>query len=391
MQPNERIEVLKANLKKKGLGVALLIYSRDIFYYTGTAQPSFLAVSGDDYTLFVKSGFEFARREVFIDPAKMIEERRPEKIYRHFFAQLPEGVLGTELDIMTVKQARMLKKSFKGFELTDISKLILEQRGLKDETELVKIRRACEAVHAGHGAVLANLREGISELELAACVENAHRLAGHEGDFFFRMPDFFMSRGPISSGPNLERFSGVVYSVTGVGLSAAMPVGPSRRTIQWGDLVVIDIPCMIEGYHCDQTRTYCLGPAPGAVRSLYADLKKIADHTIALIRPGAKCSDIYHAAVARAEELGIQDAFLSFGNGKKSFLIGHGVGLEVNEPPIISSHNDASIVAGAVMAVEMHALAKGMGVIKLEDTIHVGSHGNEILTKSPRRLFEVKP
>ena len=61
------------------------------------------------------------------------------------------------------------------------------------------------------------MKEGVTELELAAAVENAHRLAGHEGIFFIRQPDFFMSRGPISSGSNLFKISGVVYTITGVG------------------------------------------------------------------------------------------------------------------------------------------------------------------------------
>jgi Xaa-Pro aminopeptidase len=69
----------------------------------------------------------------------------------------------------------------------------------------------------------------MTELELAAAVENAHRLAGHEGIFFIRQPDFFMSRGPITSGPNLFKISGVVYTITGVGLSSSVPAGPSQR------------------------------------------------------------------------------------------------------------------------------------------------------------------
>lgn len=386
-----RMARLQEALATQGMDSALLIYSRDIFYYTGTAQPSLLAVTPQDYRLFVKSGFDFARREAFIDPQKLIEERRLETVYEHFFAALSPGCLATELDIMTVKQARQFEKLFQGFEMVDLSPTILLQRGQKDSQEVENIRRASAAVHAGHEAVLANLREGISELELAACVENAHRLAGHEGDFFFRVPDFFMSRGPISSGPNLGRFSGVVYSVTGVGLSAAMPVGPSRRIIQKGDLVVIDIPSMIQGYHTDQSRTYCLGPAPEEIKVLYASLKAVADDTITKIRPGVKCSDIYHGAVTKAEQLGIGDAFLSFGNGKRSILIGHGIGLEVNEPPIISSYNHQTIRQGAVMALEMHAVRKGRGVIKLEDTLCVGPEGNELLTITPRDLIEVTP
>lgn len=95
---------------------------------------------------------------------------------------------------------------------------------------------------AGHKAVLSTLIEGVSELEVAAAVENAHRLAGHEGIFFIRQPDIFMSRGPISSGPSFFGTSGVVYTISGVGVSPSVPAGPSKRKIVGGDLVMVDIP-----------------------------------------------------------------------------------------------------------------------------------------------------
>jgi Xaa-Pro aminopeptidase len=230
----------------------------------------------------------------------------------------------------------------------------------------------------------------MTELELSAAVENAHRLAGHEGIFFMRHPDFFMSRGPIGSGENLSNFSGVVYSVTGVGLSPAVPAGPSRKRIETGDFVVVDIPTLVGGYHADQTRTYCVGKARREMVDLYDALKEIADYVIGQARPGIRCSDLFHMAEAKARECLADGAFLSFGNGKRSHMIGHGVGLELSEPPIISKNDHSLLGEDDVIAVEVHVMREGVGVIKIEDMIHIGSQANEILTKSPRILFEVE-
>jgi Xaa-Pro aminopeptidase len=265
----------------------------------------------------------------------------------------------------------------------------MEQRKRKDAFEIEKIKQACEAMDAGHKAGMSTLKEGTTELELAAAVENAHRLAGHEGMVFMRQPDFVMSRGPIASGPNLLRFSGVVFSITGVGLSASVPAGPSRRRIEKGDIVIVDIPTLVDGYHADQTRTYVLGKASEEIKGMYNALREIEDYLIGNIRPGMKCSEAFRMAVEKSEELDVADAFLSFRNGKKTHMIGHGVGLECSEPPIVSKHEHSRLLDGYVITLEMHMLREHAGVVKLEDMILINQNGNELLTRSPRRLFEI--
>lgn len=391
MDPEERIKGLQASMAARGLAAALVGYSRNTLYYTGTAQPSWLAVLPDDYTLYVRSGLDFALQDVFIPREKVRGERRLDRIGAAIAGRVHGNGrrLGVEMDILTAEQFLGLEKCFPGFELVDVSSLPLEQRKKKDASEIEKIRGACRAIHAGHEAVLSTLRDGITELELAAAVENAHRLAGHEGIFFIRQPDFFMSRGPISSGPNLFRISGVVYTITGVGLSPAVPAGPSQRRIRDGDIVIVDIPTLVDGYHADQTRTYCLGKAGDDVRSLYDDLRAIADGLIETIRPGVSCSEIYQRAVALARERGRGDTFQHFGGGRKSRIIGHGIGLELNEPPIPSEYDTSVVEEGYVLALDLHMLDEARGVVKLEDMILVRDGGNEILTPSPRILFEL--
>jgi Xaa-Pro dipeptidase len=391
MAPHDRISYLQKKLSEQNLSGALILYSRDVFYYTGTAQPSYLVVLPDDYRLFIRSGYNFACNEVFINKEKIEEERRLDNIYKNIFRDLTQGScrIGMELDVVTVEQFGQFKKTFLNCEFVNITPVILEQRKTKDPSEIEKIRKACDAIHRGHEAVLTTLKEGITELELAAAVENAHRLAGHEGIFFIRQPDFFMSRGPISSGENLFKISGVVYTITGVGLSPSVPAGPSHKRIAKGDLVMVDIPVMVEGYHADQTRTYCLGKTSESAMAMYIDLKAIADHCINHIKAGMKCSDIYKIAVEKAQELGRGGQFQNFGRGKRSRLIGHGIGIELNEPPIPSEYDHSTVENNYVIALDMHMLDESIGVVKLEDMILITQEGNEILTRSPRDLFEL--
>ncbi len=390
MEIESRIRILQDKIREKELSAALLFYSRDVLYYTGTAQPSYLVVFPQEYFLFVRSGFEFALSDAFIPHKRIREERRLESIYKEAFSGLRTNKkIGTELDILTADQFNKLKMIFTDYEFFNVSPMVLEQRKKKDASEINKIKEACDVIDMGHNAVLSTLREGATELEIAAAVENAHRLAGHEGIFFIRQPDFFMSRGPISSGPNLFKISGVVYTITGVGLSPSVPAGPSRRSISTGDLVVVDIPTLVGGYHADQTRSYILGKANEEIKTLYNHLKEIADYLIQAIKPGLKCSEIYKMAIEKSKEIKVSNAFLNFGRGRKSHMIGHGIGLELNEPPILSAYDNSEVSDGFVVALDMHMMDDNVGVVKLEDMILVTNAGNEILTKSPRDLFKL--
>jgi Xaa-Pro aminopeptidase len=172
-------------------------------------------------------------------------------------------------------------------------------------------------------------------------------------------------------------------------MSPAVPAGPSRRAIGRGETVVVDIPTLVDGYHADQTRTYCIGGAGKAVHDLYDDLLAVADHLIGAIRPGMTGRDIYRLARQKAGELGRAAEFMSFGGGKASRILGHGIGLELNEPPILSEYDTSAIPKDCVMALDMHMMDEAGRVVKLEDMVLVGRGGNEILTKTPRLLFEV--
>jgi len=390
MEYDHRIKWLQNKLQDEKLSAALLFYSRDILYYTGTAQPAYLVVFPEDYFLFIRSGLEFALNDVFIPKEKISEERTLENVCKSVFKNPGMNQrIGTELDILTVDQFYEYERAFPGYEFVNLSPIVFEQRKRKDASEIAIIKKACQTIDMGHKAVLETLKQGITELELAAAIENAHRLAGHEGTFFIRQPDFFMGMGPVSSGPNLFKISGVVYSITGVGLSPAVPAGPSRRSISAGEVVIVDIPILVEGYHADQTRSYILGKADEKVGTLYSQLKEIADYLIQTIKPGLKCSEIYRMAIEKSKELKVADAFLNFGKGRMSRIIGHGVGLELNEPPILSTYDDSEVSDGYVVALDMHMMDEDVGVVKLEDMILITDDGNEILTQSPRHLFEL--
>jgi Xaa-Pro dipeptidase len=240
--PLRRIRSIQERLGDIAVDAVLLNYSKSVYYYTGTTQPSFLIVSPQDFHLLISKGIEHVPRETWL-PAEKISPGGFDGITDILKKWGIHGsVLGMELDVIPsvlyLRMARMLPQ----FRIIDVSKTVLEQRKIKDEQELAHLRKAARILHEGHERVMRVLRDGMTELELSAEVEDAHRRAGHEGQYFVRQWDFFMGRGVLASGENLSRIAGKVQSISGAGLSAAIPLGASARKIRKGDMVVVDIP-----------------------------------------------------------------------------------------------------------------------------------------------------
>ena len=374
-----------------GVDVILLTYSRSIFYYAGTTQPSLFIITPQDYYLLVLRGFDLVLEETWLEIDKVhssSHSRDAKKVLKNW--KIKQGYLGMELDILPALEYFKFKKIFPGFEIVDISELILEQRKIKDEKEIEYTRKACKIAHSGHKKVLEVLREGMTELDLSSEIENAHRKAGHEGLYFMRPFDFFMGRGPLASGANLSKIAGKIQSISGVGLSASIPMGASKKAIKEGEMIVVDIPTHYFGYHADQSRTYVLGRPPDICKTMYSRMIEIANQLIKTLKPGGTCAALYKQAFTVAEELGVSDCFMCLGiDLKRVPFIGHGVGLELNEPPLLSNNNQEVLEEGMVIALELEMTASIGEVVKLEDTLLITSYGVEILTITPRELHQV--
>jgi Xaa-Pro aminopeptidase len=332
---------------------------------------------------------DFVRQETFLDVDKI---EAPAGLQDALDALRRMGAgygkLGLELDAVSAQLYLKMEAVFKDHRLVDISKDVLNQRMVKDEMEIDHIRQACRIMDAGHRRVIETLHPGMTELQLAAEVEYAHRRAGHEGVLSMRNFDFYISRGPLSSGDNLFKVSGFANTITGVGLSPAIPAGPSMRKINAKDLVVVDIPTCYRGYHCDQTRTYCIGAASEAVKSLYGKLSDIYQQALSTLRSGITCRELFASVHDEAIRLGVADGFLGLPPRKANF-VGHGIGLDANEPPTLFGHSDFVLGQGFVLTLEIHLTHPQHGAVKLEDVVLVEEVGCRVLTITPMTLFEV--
>ncbi len=387
----DRIRTFQGLLAGSGMAAAVVWYSRDLLYYTGTCQPSWLVVLPDTYRLFVRNGYAEAKKQVTIGADHLEEERDAERLvlYLRDHGVIKGSVIGMELDVLPVNGWRQWQDRMPDWTIEDVTPLILGQRQIKDGTEIESIRRACRVMDLGHDRIRATLKAGMTELEVAAAIEDVHRREGHAGIYFMRHPDFFMARGLCASGPNLMRLSGPAFSLSGVGLDAAVPAGPSRRVIRPGDAVLIDIPVLVEGYHADMARTYTAGAADRCSREMHRQLENLFTFAAHILRPGMTWGQGYQAVAERADLTGIGEFFQRTVGGGKIHYIGHGIGLELNEPPLVTARNRDPILAGTVLALEMHLLQDEAFALKMEEMLLIGEKENAFMIQTPRTLLEV--
>ncbi len=368
------------------MDAALLLHPRDVLYYAGTVRPAALLVTSHDVALFVRRGFEYAQREATVARVEpMSGLARIAEVAAEL--RLTGGVLGTELDLVPARLAQRLKETLPAWELADVSPLVLAQRTVKDEEEIAATRSAAAVADAGHRVVPEVIAPGMSELALAAKVEAAMRRAGHEGYQPLRHPGARGGGVLLMSGENLIVRGGHGLVVTGVGLGPAMPYGPSRRVLGPGDLVVVDIGSTYAGYTGDESRTFVVGRATEPQRVLFAVARAAEDAVLEVLRPGVAVADLY----AVVEEVVAPGAppYFALGSLALPGFVGHGIGLELDEPPVLWPRDEARLQAGMVLAIEIEVSAPVRGMmVKLEDTVVVCPDGYELLTITPRELIE---
>jgi len=382
-----RLNELRRRMAQAKVDAALLVHPRDVLYYAGTARPSTLVVAPNEAVLFVRRGMEQARQEATIgriEPGGGFD--RPAEVLR---AQVPDGgQLGLELDVLPARLYKRIGEAFPDWQLVDISRLILDQRMVKEPAEVEATLQAAVAADAGHAALARILRPGLSELELAAEVEAAIRRAGHEGYQPLRHPGARGGGVLLMSGENLTVRGGHGLVVTGTGLSPASPYGASRRVVRPGDLVVLDIGATWGGYTADESRTYVVGRASAAQRALHEVALAAEQAVLAVLRPGASVGEAY----AAAEAVVARGAPPYFPPGSLALpgFVGHGIGLELDEPPVIWPREEIAVQEGMVLAIEVEVSAPDAGVMaKVEDTVVVEETGPRLLTHAPRALIEV--
>ncbi|MFN9430696.1 MAG: M24 family metallopeptidase [Acidobacteriota bacterium] len=224
-------------------------------------------------------------------------------------------------------------------------------RWIKSDAEIAAIRASVALNSAALDAALAHFRPGITETELAAEIDYQMRLRGASGPAF----DTIVASGPHSARPHAR---------------------PRPEPVRPGGYLLIDMGACLNGYMSDMTRTFGVGRMPRRARQIHDAVLESQLAALAAVRPGRRCGQVHAAAVAALRKHELHKYFIH--------STGHGLGLEIHEPPRLAKADKAILAPGMVITIEPGVYIEDFGGVRIEDTVLVTANGMERLTQTPK-------
>lgn len=348
MPHEKRIKELRKKAEERGFEAILVNNEKNIHYLTNFPWGGkLLILTEGDGILFVRSvNYEAAKnfaKNVIVELVRD-DEKIEEKIFDTISGR---GLKSIGFDKMDAIEYQKMRESLKGVRIECIDDIIWSLRRIKDEDEIALIRRAAELTSRGMERALETIKPGVKEWEVASEAEYEMRRCGSSGIAFDTI---------ICSGPE------TVYPHGGLG----------EREIRDGDFVVVDIGAKYRGYCADMTRTIIVGEGTRVQKHMLETVRETQRLAIGSIRNGV---------IAREVD-GIARKFIMENGYGKYFVhnLGHGIGLDVHEPPTLGPLSEDVLLARNTVTIEPGIYIPGIGGARVEDTILVSMEGAIKLT-----------
>ncbi|HUP28235.1 MAG TPA: Xaa-Pro peptidase family protein [Chloroflexia bacterium] len=358
-----RIEKVRAGMEEKGIDAMLVSHPDNRRYLSGfsghDAPPldsaGFLLIGPDDICLITDGRYDIqAARELSPELGISVVVRSgkvPPAIAEQIAKRNCKRV-GFETAHLIHTWWHDLEQALPDARLIAVEKLVEPLRGVKDEDEMRIIRRAIEISDQAFNIVSRRIKPGMTEKQVASDIEKTMQELGADERAFGTI---------VAAGPN----GAMAHAV------------PGDRPIQEGEPIVIDMGAKLEGYHSDMTRTICLGEPPDRFREIYnivLEANLAAERKLKAGVTGIE-GDRYSREVIEAAGYG----------DKFSHSLGHGIGLQVHEPPNLSKIAEDPIPENAVTSVEPGIYIEGWGGVRVEDLVLFHTDGVEVLTKADKQ------
>ncbi len=363
---------------------ALLFHAVDVCYFSGTAQDGLVYIPRDgEPVVMMRRSLERAVQESPL-------EVRPLKNMRNLKSDLniPEkATVGLEMDVLPCSFYFKVDKSLEDARFVDVAEKIKHIRSVKSDFELGLIKEAARILEVGFSSVPNYLEEGMKEVDLICHIESVMRSIGHQGSLRFRRFNSIVPLGHVMSGAEAAFPSFLASPSGGRGTSLIFPQGASFSKIKRNEPVFVDCVGIYNGYIADATRIFSLGKLEAELEDAYQAACQIEETVAGELAAGRTGRELFELSEAEGARLGYQDS-LGGTNGNKCGFVGHGVGLELDEYPVIGPL-DHKLQNNMAIAIEPKIFYPDKGVLGIEDTYLTTPGGAVRLTNMPREIWQV--
>lgn len=375
-----RIERICRELTKAGYDAMLVSSNVNLYYTSGRVFSGYAYIDSKEcrVTYFVK-------RPVGLQGENVQYIRKPEQIAEILSANPKKIAL--ELDSLTVNDYNRLSKVFIGSEIVDASSILRYLRSVKTDYEIAKMKECGVHHDEAYKHISKMYRSGMTDIELQIEVERRLRLNGSLGIFRIHGESMELFMGSVICGENADAPSPYDFAMGGAGLDESLPVGCNGTVIKPGMTVMVDMCGNFNGYMTDMTRVFYVGKLNELAKKAHETSIAIHHRLMKEGKPGVPASRLYEIALEMTKDAGLEDYFM--GHNQKAGYIGHGVGIEVNEAPVLAPRSREILEKGNVIALEPKYVIPQVGAVGVESTYVITDAGMKCITNFPDEITEL--
>lgn len=380
---NLRIRKIQDKLIDNNLDAVLIASNANIFYTSARYFRGYVLVSAQFPPVY------FIIKPLGISGDNIFYIRKPEQISNILTENaipVPKR-LGLEFNALSYSDIQRLKAIFPESEFANGNTPLRSARMVKTDYEIEQIKE--DAIHQTevYRRVPHCWHEDMTDVELQIEIGRLLRLEGALGYTRAFGPLMEINDGSLLAGKNADVPSPYEFSMGGAGTSPSLPVGADGSIIHPGETIMVDMSGAFNGYQSDMTRTWRVGDVSSLALKAHNCSIKIL-HTLEKIgTPGTKVADLYHAAMKIVEDENLQDYYM--GHKQKAPFIGHGVGIDLNEAPVITPRSKDILEKNMILAIEPKFVIPEVGAVGIENTYAVTDKGLLNLTVFPEELAEI--
>ena len=329
--------------------------------------------------------FFIRRPQLHPESATVHYVRKIEQIAEHIDTAALRSV-ALELDEQSYSDIQRQRKLFPKAELHNATALLREARMVKTPLELEQIREGARHHIATYATIPSLYRDGMTDRDLQIEIEREMRRRGSIGIFrcFGSAMEIYM--GSLLTGDNAGAPSPYDFALGGAG-SQALPLGSNGTPLREGQAVMVDMAGNYGVYCTDMTRTYSIGRLSDEAYRLHELSLEIHRQVMQKAAPGTSCADLYNESLRMVEEAGAGPYFM--GTELQAQFVGHGLGLQINELPVLMGRSKDTLQPGMVIAFEPKFVLPHIGAVGIENTYLVTETGIENLTPAPEEIIDL--
>ena len=375
-----RFDKVRHLMKADGVDALLISDNANLYYLTGRVFAGYVYLPADGMPIY------FVRRPVKMEGDGVVEIRKPEHMAETIGLNLPEK-LGLELDVTAWSTVKRLSNVFPASEIANASTIMRKARAVKTDVEIDKIRISGVKQTRVYSLIPSLYNEGMTDIELQVEIERASRMEGCLGQFRVSGDSMELYMANLLVGDNADIPTPYDFAMGGEGMDPSLPVGCNGSLIRPGNTVMADVNGNYTGYMTDMTRTFRLGAISDLAVKAHKCSIDICHRLAKEGKPGTEAKRLYEIAQEMVNEAGLHEYFM--GHKQKAGFIGHGVGIEINELPVIAPRSHDILQENNVIALEPKFVIPHVGAVGIENTYRVTASGLESLTLAPEEIIDL--